>query len=66
MAPPRPRGGDMGEVDLEDLVLSWAAKEITDDDLYRGKVHLRHPSIPRLPLLLVPDDDFCGHAVLQA
>ncbi|XP_073363520.1 uncharacterized protein [Aegilops tauschii subsp. strangulata] len=28
----------MGEVDLEDVVLSWSAQEITDDDLYRDKV----------------------------
>ncbi|EMS59692.1 hypothetical protein TRIUR3_30110 [Triticum urartu] len=27
----------MGETDLEDLVLSWSAQEITDGDLYGGK-----------------------------
>ncbi|KAI5004067.1 hypothetical protein ZWY2020_031310 [Hordeum vulgare] len=28
----------MGEADLEDAVLPWSVREISDDDLYRGKV----------------------------
>ena len=28
----------MGEMDLDDVVLSWSVPEITDDDLYRDKV----------------------------
>ncbi|CAM0876418.1 unnamed protein product [Alopecurus aequalis] len=28
----------MGEMDLDDVVLSWSVAEITDDDLYRDKV----------------------------
>ncbi|XBI94504.1 hypothetical protein VPH35_031130 [Triticum aestivum] len=28
----------MGEMELEDVVLSWSAHEISDDDLYRDKV----------------------------
>jgi hypothetical protein len=32
------RGGNMGERDLGDIVLSWSLGEVMDDDLYRGKV----------------------------
>ncbi|KAE8791675.1 transcription factor BTF34 [Hordeum vulgare] len=28
----------MGEVDLEDAVLPWSVREISDDNLYRDKV----------------------------
>jgi hypothetical protein len=34
----------MGEMDLDDVVLSWSVPDITDHDLYRDKV--RDPSVP--------------------
>jgi hypothetical protein len=38
----------MGEMDLDDVVLSWSVPEITDDDLYRDKVRVRHRTNPTL------------------
>jgi hypothetical protein len=52
----------MGEMDLDDVVLSWSLPDITDHDLYRDKV--RHRSVPLLspppPLALPGDDASCA------
>ena len=56
----------MGEADLEEVVLSWTAQEISDDDLYRDKVH---PPAPSIHPSFRPDDDSispAGRAVSQA
>ncbi|KAF7010859.1 hypothetical protein CFC21_025225 [Triticum aestivum] len=59
----------MGEVDLEDVVFSWSAQEIADDDLYRGKVvtipcnfkSLDHYLVSfRVPLIEETRSDLCS------
>ncbi|KAM3389470.1 hypothetical protein ACQJBY_011551 [Aegilops geniculata] len=59
----------MGEVDLEDVVLSWSVQEINDDHLYRAKVvtipfnfkSLEHYLVSfRVPLIEETRSDLCS------
>ncbi|XP_044967800.1 uncharacterized protein LOC123427746 [Hordeum vulgare subsp. vulgare] len=59
----------MGETDLEEVVLSWSAQEITDDDLYRDKVEIipcnfksldHYLTSYRVPLIEETRSDLCS------